>query len=92
MKSKVILVTGASSGIGAACALHLARAGHRVVGVSRSGTVPAGPENLSPRVLDIRDLAAVERGRYVEVRRSDPTNVETVELFLRRPGPARTRK
>jgi diguanylate cyclase (GGDEF)-like protein len=39
-----------------------------------------------------RDLAAVERGRYVEVRRSDPTNGETVELFLRRPGPARTRK
>jgi NAD(P)-dependent dehydrogenase (short-subunit alcohol dehydrogenase family) len=61
VKSKVILVTGASSGIGAACALHLARAGHRVVGVSRSGTVPAGPENLSARVLDIRDLAAVER-------------------------------
>ncbi len=61
MKSKAILVTGASSGIGAACALRLARAGHRVVGVSRSGTVPPGPENLSARVLDIRDPAAVER-------------------------------
>jgi NAD(P)-dependent dehydrogenase (short-subunit alcohol dehydrogenase family) len=61
VKPKAILVTGASSGIGAACAVHLARAGHRVVGVSRSGTVPPGPENLSARVLDIRDLAAVER-------------------------------
>lgn len=60
MTRKAILVTGASSGIGAACALRLARAGHRVVGVSRSGTVPAA-ERLSARVLDIRDLAAVEQ-------------------------------
>jgi NAD(P)-dependent dehydrogenase (short-subunit alcohol dehydrogenase family) len=61
VKPKAILVTGASSGIGAACALHLARAGHRVVGVSRSGTVLPGAESLSGRVLDIRDPAAVER-------------------------------
>jgi len=39
-----------------------------------------------------RDLAAAERNRHVEVRRSDPTNGETVELLLRRPAPARTRK
>ena len=61
MKPKAILVTGASSGIGAACALRLARAGHRVVGVSRSGTVLPGSENLSARVLDIRDAASIER-------------------------------
>jgi NAD(P)-dependent dehydrogenase (short-subunit alcohol dehydrogenase family) len=61
VKPKAILVTGASSGIGAACALHLARAGHRVVGVSRSGTVLSGSENLAARVLDIRDPVAVER-------------------------------
>jgi NADP-dependent 3-hydroxy acid dehydrogenase YdfG len=58
---KAILVTGASSGIGAACALHLSRAGHRVVGVSRSGIVLHGSENLSARILDVRDPAAVER-------------------------------
>lgn len=32
-----------------------------MVGVSRSGTVLAGSDNLSARVLDIRDPAAVER-------------------------------
>jgi NAD(P)-dependent dehydrogenase (short-subunit alcohol dehydrogenase family) len=61
VKPKAILVTGASSGIGAACALRLARAGHRVVGVSRSGTVLPGSDNLSARVLDVRDPAAIER-------------------------------
>ena len=54
-------MTGASSGIGAACALRLARAGHRVVGVSRSSTVPGEHENLSARVMDIRDAEAVDR-------------------------------
>lgn len=60
MTRKAILVTGASSGIGAACALRLARAGHRVIGVSRSGTTPAAHENLSARRLDIRDAPACE--------------------------------
>lgn len=60
MTSRVILVTGASSGIGAACALRLARAGHRVVGVSRSGWVSAHA-SLCARVLDIRDPEQVER-------------------------------
>lgn len=59
MTPRVILVTGASSGIGAACALRLVRAGHRVIGVSRSGTVPDLSPQLSARVLDIRDPAAI---------------------------------
>lgn len=59
---KRVLVTGASSGIGAACALRLAKAGHQVVGISRSGTVPVAHERLQARVLDIRDPDAIERG------------------------------
>jgi NAD(P)-dependent dehydrogenase (short-subunit alcohol dehydrogenase family) len=64
---QIILVSGASSGMGAACALRLARAGHQVIGVSRSGTVPRDPygvlppENLTARVLDLRDREEVEQ-------------------------------
>ncbi len=57
MKPRIVLVTGASSGIGAACALRLARAGHTVIGASRSGT--AAPP-IEPRVLDITDPAAID--------------------------------
>lgn len=37
-----LLITGASSGLGAAIALHALRAGHRVVGTTRSPSVPTG--------------------------------------------------
>jgi 3-oxoacyl-[acyl-carrier protein] reductase len=42
LSDRRVLVTGASEGIGAAIALRLARAGARVVAVSRSGRVPEG--------------------------------------------------
>ncbi len=67
MTERVIIVTGASSGIGAACALRLSQAGNRVVGVSRSGRLPSlepgtvAPQQLSARPLDIRDPAAVNQ-------------------------------
>lgn len=67
MTPRVILVTGASSGIGAACALRLAKAGHRVVGASRSGTVPSYPagtdacRELSTRSVDIRNPTALDQ-------------------------------
>lgn len=50
------LVTGASRGIGADVAAHLAAAGHRVLGVSRSGTAPGGVEPVS---CDVRDAGAL---------------------------------
>jgi NAD(P)-dependent dehydrogenase (short-subunit alcohol dehydrogenase family) len=65
---KRILVTGASSGIGRACVLRLAAAGHRVIGVSRSGIATEArscPGPLSGNIeylrMDIADADTVQQ-------------------------------
>lgn len=59
------LVTGASAGIGGAIAVRLARAGARVVAVSRSGRLPtdaagATPAGVVALALDLADPAALD--------------------------------
>jgi short-subunit dehydrogenase len=56
--NRVILVTGASSGIGACCAAYLAASGFRVYGGSRSPVITQGVEALT---LDVADDASVTR-------------------------------
>jgi len=56
---KVVLITGASTGIGAACATRLQHDGWTVIGASRRGTVPDG---VTPLVMDVNDDDAVEKG------------------------------
>jgi short-subunit dehydrogenase len=54
---KVVLVTGASSGIGRACADHLQARGHRVYGASRRRP---GSAAFEPLAMDVDDDASVE--------------------------------
>lgn len=65
MKNRVIVVSGATSGIGAACAQTLNAAGYTVAGFGRSAQKvndlknEPGYENIFLQALDIRDDAAV---------------------------------
>ena len=54
MDKKVVLISGASRGIGAAIAIHLASLGYKVIGTARSEFKFDKPsDNLSPLKLDI---------------------------------------
>lgn len=55
---KVVIVTGASSGIGRDCALHLAAAGYRVFGAQRRTDAAAG-SGIELVRLDVTDEASV---------------------------------
>lgn len=62
---RVVLVTGASSGIGLACAERLLRDGHRVYGASRSirsAELPAACRGLERLPMDVTDEDSVRRG------------------------------
>ena len=69
MREGRIIVTGASKGLGAATARALDEAGYEVVGLSRSGTCPAG----RGIVCDMTDEAAV--GAVFAQLADDPTPV-----------------
>ncbi|MCS7282086.1 MAG: SDR family oxidoreductase [Anaerolineae bacterium] len=64
MSGKVVLITGASSGIGKACAEYLAQKGYRVFGTSRSA--PRNPEvsptGLTMFYMDVNDDRSVQEG------------------------------
>ena len=59
MAAKVVVVTGASSGIGAACADLLARSGNIVYGASRNADFK--PAGFRPIQMDVTDDQSVDR-------------------------------
>jgi NAD(P)-dependent dehydrogenase (short-subunit alcohol dehydrogenase family) len=59
---RVVLVTGASSGIGLACATHLGGRGFRVYGTSRrAASASAHPGNVTMLTADVTDDRSVEQ-------------------------------
>jgi len=67
-RKPVVLITGASSGFGEACARHLAARGYRVFGTSRKASFDAAdlrsPQDASYNMIpmDVRDDDSVQRG------------------------------
>src|SRR5262245_55672695 len=70
-EQQTVLVTGASSGIGAATAALLAASGYRVFGTSRRPAMVAASGNIEMLALDVR---------------SDPSVAACVEAVLERAG------
>ena len=58
VRERVVLVTGASSGIGACCAAYLSERGYRVYGASRSATAAPG---VVPLAMDVTNDASVSQ-------------------------------
>lgn len=70
LKDKVVLVTGASAGIGAATAARLSSAGARVFGTSRKqGVAPPAPL-VAMVAMDVRDAQSVSEGVSEVVRQA----------------------
>lgn len=69
MKSKVALVTGASSGIGEATAARLDAAGYKVFGTSRR-TAPSGQRSFEMLTLDVTSAQSVEAAVREVMRRA----------------------
>ena len=74
MDREIVLITGASSGIGRACAQHLAQRGYRVYGTSRRAPLPPDPAAPGSPVMIRMDVD------------QDESVSQAVEFILREEG------
>jgi len=90
MKNKIALVTGASSGIGWACALTLAKMGYDLIATGRRAdrledlqqALPEGVRFL-PLVFDVRDQKEVDR-----LLTNLPTEWASIDVLINNAGNA----
>jgi NAD(P)-dependent dehydrogenase (short-subunit alcohol dehydrogenase family) len=83
--SKTVLITGASSGLGRAAAMHLGELGYRVLAAVRSETAaaelssaPSAMGELIPLILDVTDSASIDRAVAVVQRACTDTGLWAV--------------
>ena len=65
---RVVLVTGASSGIGKACAEHLQRGGYRVFGTQRQVQAAPGGQGVEMVALCGRKTTTIDTPKKKEIR------------------------
>lgn len=84
MKQQVVLITGATAGIGRRTALDLARAGHRVFATGRreaalaSLKAEAAGTSLETLVLDVTSAASIEAARAAILAATDGHGVDAL--------------
>ena len=81
LKNRVVFITGASSGIGRACAIEYHRAGSRVVAAARSFdrletlTAELGADRIAPVAMDVTDPAQRDMALRFAGERFGPIDV-----------------
>src|SRR4051812_10747890 len=82
--NRVVLITGASSGIGQACAARLISRGYRVFGASRSCPTSIQERGLSTITMDVCDTSSVQAGiaRVIDAAGQIDTIVNNAGIVL----------